>query len=374
MASLRLAVVGGGTGGHVVPGLHMLAALLSDESLPGLDDLVWFETGRAAEVASMARLDGLVGDRPVRRVRLAVEPSAGGAPSLARLFLKTPRAFLTARRALREQRSDVVFGLGGFTLLPVMLAARSLGLPVVLLEINAAPGRAVRVLAPLAAAVLHAWPSSLPEASRVGHHRVTGPPIGPEFTRARGDRTAGAWHARLGLAPDAPLLVVLGGSQGAGALNDFVRRHLAALRAAGVGVVHQVGPGRLAEAAPAEPGYLPVEFLEGVAELLAEATLALSRAGASTLAELAAIGLPAMVVPYPGAGGHQLENAEQLVGGLVVVAEPDLGPEAAARLVELLGPAGEAWRAAASESLRLRVPADAAQQVARELARFAKGT
>lgn len=375
---LRLAIVGGGTGGHVVPGLHMLAALLEAEELPNLDDLVWFETGRAAEVASMARLDGLVGSCPVSRVRLAVEPPTGGAPSLPRLLLKTPRAFLAARRALRTHKSDVVFGLGGFTLLPVVLAAKSLGIPVVLLEINAVPGRAVRSLTPLAVSVLHAWPSSLPSGDRTGRHRLTGPPLGPAFTRALEAHAApkpadlDPWRARLGLPAEAPLLCVLGGSQGAGALNDFVRASLATWRAAGIGVVHQVGPGRSGEGAPATDGYLALEFLDDVAGLLTSSTMALTRAGASTLAEIAAVGLPAMVVPYPGAGGHQKKNAEQLEGGLWLVDERELGPEVAKQLVERLGPGGADWREAAKLTLRARVPADAALQVARELARFAK--
>lgn len=374
---LRLAIVGGGTGGHVVPGLHMLAALAASDELPNPADLVWFETGRKAEVASMARLDELVGDCPLERVRVRVEPPSGGAPSLARLLARTPRAFFAARHALKVHRSEVVFGLGGFTLLPVVLAARSLGLPVVLLEINAVPGRAVRALSPLAARVLHAWPSSLPKAaSRRDRHRVTGPPLGPAFTASLETAADGTdtWREDLGATASAPLLCVLGGSQGAGALNEFVHAHLDTLLAAGIVVVHQVGPGRLGEAHRPRAGYLPLEFIDDVAGLLSAATMALSRAGASTLAELAAVGLPAMVVPYPGAGGHQRHNAAELAGGLLLVEEPDLGPGSAAKLVELMGPEGAAWREAARETLQSRVPCDAALEVARELSSQAKGS
>lgn len=376
---LRLAIVGGGTGGHVVPGLHMLAALAASDELPNPRDLVWFETGRAAEVASMARLDALVGSCPLERVRVRVEPPSGGAPSRARLLLRTPRAFWAARRALKAHRSEVVFGLGGFTLLPVVLAARSLRIPVVLLEINAVPGRAVRALSPFAASVLHAWPSSVPVDSREDQskrHRVTGPPLGPDFTASleRAAACEDSWREDLGADSTAPLLCVLGGSQGAGALNGFVKAHLAALLAAGVVVVHQVGPGRMGEAADRQPGYLPLEFIDDVAGLLASATMALSRAGASTLAELAAVGLPAMVVPYPGAGGHQRMNAKELEGGLLLVEEPDLGRIALDHLISLLGPDGELWRKAATNALRRRVPRDAALEVARELTSRAKGS
>lgn len=372
---LRLAIVGGGTGGHVVPGLHMLAALLAADDLPGLESLLWFETGRAAEVASMARLEGLVAPCVPQRIRVEVEPKSGGAPSLPRLASKTPRAMLAARRALKRQGCDVVFGLGGFTLLPVVLAAKSLGIPVVLLEINAVPGRAVRSLTPFATSVLHAWPSSLPgDASSGKLHRVTGPPLAPVFTELANAGVqashAAAWRKRIGAAEDAPLLCVLGGSQGAGALNHFIRWRAPELLAAGVGVVHQVGPGRMDEAAAEAPGYRAFEFIEDIPSLLSASTMALTRAGASTLAEIAALGLPAMVVPYPGAGGHQRKNASELEGGLLLVDESDLEAGAMQRLLALLGPEGADWRAAAAATLKRRVPGDAALQVATELVRF----
>lgn len=379
-SGLRLGIVGGGTGGHVVPGLHMLAALAASEELPNPTDLVWFETGRAAEVAAMARLEGLVEGLAIERVRVRIEPRRGGAPSSLRLIARTPGAFLSARRALKRHGTQVLFGLGGFTLLPIVLAARSLGIPIVLLEINALPGRAVRVLAPLATSILHAWPSSMPRDSsldRQSRHRITGPPMGPDFTRQRSvpeSQGTDAWREDLGAAEGAPLLCVLGGSQGAGALNDFVRSSLATLLEAGIVVVHQVGPGRMSEAAAVQPGYIALEFIDDVAGLLAVSTMALSRAGASTLAELAAMGLPAIVVPYPGAGGHQKKNAEQLEGGLLVVEEDLLGQAALDELIVLLGADGDNWRRVAAAALRRRVPRDAALEVARELSSRAKGS
>lgn len=366
---LRLAVVGGGTGGHVVPGLHVLAELAAADDLPDLEDLVWFVTGRAAEGAALARLDPLVAPLTPERVRLAIEPAAGGAPSLVQLGLRTPREFWRARRALAAHRIDVVFGLGGFTLLPVVLAARSLGIPVVLLEINAVPGRAVAKLTPLATRVLHAWKRTVPEHPGTKHVR-TGAPLGPAFTRPAAP--AGTWRAQLGLAPDAPLLAVIGGSQGALALNAFIATHAATLTAAGVGIVHQVGPGRLDEAAPATAGYRAVEFVDDVAGLLGEATLALSRAGASTLAELAALGVPALVVPYTGAGGHQRLNAAELGSALKVVEEDELAASGLALVQERLGPEGAAWRERVRAELVANAPRDAARKVAAELARFAE--
>lgn len=366
--ALRLAIVGGGTGGHVVPGLHMLGELLGASDLPDLTDLVWFETGRAAEGAALSRLDALIAPLVPERCRLTLEPASGGAPSLMRLATLAPREVLRARRVLKRHQTDVVFGLGGFTLLPVVLAARSLGIPVVLLEINAVPGRAVVKLTPFATRVLHAWPRTMVPGDK---HVLTGPPLGPALTRSAPAPT-NQWRTHLNVAADAPLLAVIGGSQGALCLNTFVRTHAAALVAQGVAIVHQVGPGRLEEAATAQAGYLALEFVEDMVALLSEATVALTRAGASTLAELAVLGVPSLVVPFSGAGGHQRINAQELGDAIRVVEEPELAADGLALLSERLGPAGREWRAAARVDLMARVPRDAARKVATELARFAK--
>src|SRR5690606_23048263 len=146
---LRLALAGGGTGGHLLPGRHLLAHALRAQGAV-LEDLLWFTSGREVEDRALAGLAAALGGTPSARVALAVEPPGGGAPSRLRLARCTPRAFAAARAALRRHRSGVLLGLGGFTSLPPVLAARSLGIPVLLLEVNAVPGAATRVLAPLA--------------------------------------------------------------------------------------------------------------------------------------------------------------------------------------------------------------------------------
>lgn len=362
---LRLAIVGGGTGGHVVPGLHLLEHLLDSDSAT-LESLVWFETGREAEARSLARLESLVGDVPVTRVRIQVEPEGGGAPPMRRLLARTPRATLRARKALRQQKSDVLFGLGGFTLLPTVLAARSLGIPTALLEINAQPGRAVRVLTPLAKRVYHAWPASIPGAPN-DKHRLTGPPLSPSLFSAGAPE---AWGERAG--KGRPLIVILGGSQGAATLNNLVKASLESWLAAGFAVVHQVGPGRMATgAADPRAGYLPLEFVDDVPGLLRAARLVVCRAGASTLAEVAALGVPALAVPYPGAGAHQLLNARQLECGVEVIADDELAQVTSARVLELAGPEGEAWRKGASVLLQKRVPQDSSSKILTDLLELA---
>lgn len=360
--SLRVALAGGGTGGHIVPGLHVL-----DRASAGaarIEDLVWFTSGRPVE-------ERVIGARewPGERVVLRLEPRGGGAPSRPGLAARTPAAFLRARAALVRHRTQVLLGLGGFTILPAALAARSLGLPVLLLEINAARGRATRWISPLALRVLHAWRSSLPEGTgETGRDRWIGPPLAPTFL-APGESRDQALRA-LGLATDRALLCVLGGSQGAGALNRFVLEYGPALLDGGLQILHQTGPGRRAEGLADRPGYLALEFIDGMERVLRAGTLALCRGGASTLAEIAAIGLPALVVPYRGhRDGHQELNARELGAGARICEEASLDGELVDELLRLGGREAASERAAMSRAARAALPPDPAGSVIEELCR-----
>lgn len=369
-APLRIALAGGGTGGHIAPGLHLV-----ESTAPGeLADLLWFTSGRAVEERVLARLERLSGAPPHERVRLDLEPAGGGAPSLARLALRSAPNVARARAALRRHRSEVLLALGGFTALPAVLAARSLGLPVALLELNAKSGRATRVLAPLAARVFHAWGASLPGGRESERHRRSGAPLPPALTalerQLEGDPRA---RAALGFAPDRALLVVLGGSQGAASLNAFVARELGSLVASGIQVLHQTGPGRALEGVAGHPAYRALEYVDDVPSALRAATLALARGGASTLAELAAARLPAIVVPYPHhPDRHQEHNARELGAGVRVVADSALDAALARELARLASPAGAAERAAMSAALAPVARPRAAAEILRELALLAR--
>lgn len=366
---LRLALAGGGTGGHVLPGRHLVDC---GRERGELADLLWFQTGRTVEDAAMAGFDP---GAPFERRRLRLEPQGGGAPGPARLALFTPAATLAARGALRLHESEVLLGLGGFTSLPAVLAARSLGIPVALLEINAHAGRATQWLSRHARRVLHAWPATLPADGDEGHDLWTGPPLARAFHSGESSAAQrAAARAELGFDPEAALLVVLGGSQGARGLNRFVAESAAVFASRGVAVLHQTGPGRLAEAAPPTAGYRPVEFVERVDLALRAATFVLCRGGASTLAEVGALRVPAWVVPYPHhADRHQERNARQLGAGVRVVAERDLDAEAARELARLCGPAGAELRSEMRAALEGRVPLDGAQRIWRELTLLARG-
>ena len=372
---VRLALAGGGTGGHIVPGLHLLAQVRAQtrSGTGALDDLLWFTSGRAIESRVFAALPELIEGTHFERVALAIEPAGGGAPSRPQLLWHTPRAVARARSALIAHGSEVVLGLGGFTSLPVVLAARSLGIPVALLEINAAPGSATRWLERFAERVFHAWPATMPRSGANARHVRIGPPLAPQFRpRSTGVATARAREA-LGFAGDRPLLVVLGGSQGARALNEFVRAHAARFAARGVQVLHQTGSQAEPPASVSLAGYRALEYIDPITPALAAATVALSRGGASTLAEIAALGVPAVVVPYPHHGDqHQARNAAELGEGVRVVSEARLGLALCDELCDLCGDAGAAERARMSGALVSAVPLDAATRLWKELALLAE--
>jgi len=364
---VRLALAGGGTGGHIVPGLHLLEHAGAEVS-----DLIWFQTGRAVEARVLHGLEQVVPGGAVERVTLRLEPEGGGAPSLGRLARRALPAARVARRALREHRTQVLLGLGGFTSLPAVLAARTLHLPVALLEVNTVPGRATRWLSRFARRVLYSWPSAVPAGGT--RHAWIGPPLSRAFLDLARDDPGATERARTqaGFRADRPLLVVLGGSQGALGLNRFVHDQARFWVEHGLQVLHQFGPGRSQEAAQDVPGYRGVEYLEHVPGALRAASLVLCRGGASTLAEVGAARCPAWVVPYPHhADRHQERNARELAGGVRIVDEARLDRAHAQELLHLAGPEGEVERARMRAELAGRVPIDGAERLWAELCALA---
>jgi len=368
---LRLALAGGGTGGHLVPGLALLDHWAQQKGSTPLD-LLWFQSGRAVEQRVLEGLEARLAPTPVERVQLSLEPPGGGAPSTARVLLHLLPQALLARRALIAHKSDVLLGLGGLTSVPAALAARSLGIPIALLEINATPGRATRLLAPLTKRVFHATEGTCPPKSSE-RHKITGAPVAPAFRRQRTEDLAA--RKALGFDPTRPLLVVLGGSQGAQSLNRFITQHDHEFAAQGISVFQVVGPKRSSEGAPPRPGLQVVEYSRDVPALLAAATLVLCRGGASTLAEVGAVGTPAVVVPYPHhADRHQERNAALLGEGCLIVQEQDLNQDRCAQLGELLSGKGEEQRSAMRRALGQASPPNAGESILREIQGLCAGS
>ena len=284
--------------------------------------------------------------------------------------LRAARATLTARSLLRDLGADAVLGGGGYVAGPVGLAARSRGLPLAITEADRHLGVTNRLLAPFAARVF----LSFPIAGRGGEkYVVTGRPLPAEVGHA--DRAAARRH--FGIGEGERCLLVFGGSLGARRLNDAA---LEAFGSAAPGaVLHACGrrdyPAlrrRLDELGQPSHYHLR-EYIQPFAAALAAADLAVARAGGSVL-ELAAAGLPAILVPYPHAtADHQAANAAYMAdaGAAVVVGDAELdGPRLAREVGELIG-APERLRAMSAAAAAAALP-DAADQIAAELLALAR--
>jgi UDP-N-acetylglucosamine--N-acetylmuramyl-(pentapeptide) pyrophosphoryl-undecaprenol N-acetylglucosamine transferase len=276
-----------------------------------------------------------------------------------------------ARRLLRRIGADAVIGGGGYVAGPVGLAAVSLRLPLFLTEADSHLGVANRLLAPLARRVFLAFPLAGRDGDR---YEVTGRPVPPGTGRA--ERAAA--RERFGLPSEGPCLLVFGGSIGAFTLNE------AALDAFGsdpaVAVLHASGRrdhrslrARL-EALGSPPHYRLVEYVEPFADALAAADLAAARAGGSVF-ELAAAGLPSILVPYPHAtAAHQEKNARWMADGGAAVVIPDAeldGERLRREVTSLLGDPPRLRRM--SEAARRLARPDAADRIADVVVTFASG-
>lgn len=322
---LSIVIAGGGTGGHLYPGIAVARELLRQHpdarvsfagTSRGLEARVVPREGFALDVIRSAGLKGKSLSARLRGAALLV-PSA-----------------LDAWRVLSRRSPDVVLGVGGYSSGPVVLLAALRGMPTMVIEQNAVPGLTNRWLA----RVVRAAAVTYDETRRFFGTRgfVAGNPVRPEFfTAVRTPR------------PDAgPRVLILGGSQGAHAINlamvaaapELVRRH------PGVALVHQTGARDL-EIVRTAYGDAGVDarveaFLDPVVDEVTAATLVIGRAGATTLAELAAAGRPAVLVPLPTAtDDHQRRNAQVLAdaGAAVVIDERDLtGPRLAGTVADLL--------------------------------------
>ncbi|MBW8765335.1 MAG: undecaprenyldiphospho-muramoylpentapeptide beta-N-acetylglucosaminyltransferase [Geodermatophilales bacterium] len=311
-------LAGGGTGGHIEPMLALADALRrrgdGDLTVTCLGTARGMETRLVPARGYQLRL--------IPPVPLPRKPT----PDLWRVPGRVWRAVAETRALLDELAADVVVGFGGYVALPAYLAARRAGVPVVVHEQNALPGLANRVGARLAARVAVTVPGTrLPNAEHVGM------PLRATLTSLdRGARRAEA-RAAFSLDADRPTLLVFGGSQGAASLNRAAVAAADALTAAGVQVLHARGPKNTDVTVPARPAgsapYVVVDYLERMDLAYAAADLALCRAGAVTVAELSAVGLPAAFVPLPIGNGEQRRNALPVVeaGGGLLVDDADLG-------------------------------------------------
>jgi len=324
-SDLFAVIAGGGSAGHVLPALAVAEAL--EDAGHGPSELHYVGTRRGME-------SRLLPDTPYAHTLLDVDGLQRGfsASDLRRNLAFLPKQWRARRQAvqlLRDLRPRVVVSVGGYASLPAALAAKKLGIPVVVVTYDRTPGKSSAATARWAAAVAAAYDGSpLPRAT------VTGAPIRRVIREV--DRAGGRAAARreLGLPPDRFVVGVIGGSQGSGMLNDAVcayvdehadDRGLAVRHVAGERFVARVGSGR---EGPDGVVHQVVGYEPRIDLLYAAVDLLIGRGGATTVAEVAVTGTPSLLVPWAGAAeDHQTVNVRWLsdAGAAILLAEPDVG-------------------------------------------------
>jgi UDP-N-acetylglucosamine--N-acetylmuramyl-(pentapeptide) pyrophosphoryl-undecaprenol N-acetylglucosamine transferase len=307
---MRVLLAGGGSAGHVSPLLALADRLTADDPATAV-----LAIGTASGLE--ARLVPARGYpfHEIPKVPLPRRPS----PAALRLPGDLRAAVGAAKVAIDQVGAEVVVGFGGYVAAPAYLAARRAKLPIVVHEQNSRPGFANRLGARLTRWVAVSFPGT-----PLRHAARTGLPLRREITTLDRPLLRPSARASFGLGPDRATLLVFGGSLGAQRLNEVVPGIRDELAARGVQVLHICGAGKAVElpAAPAgAPPYVVQEYVDRMELAYAAADLVIGRAGANTVSEITALGLPAVFVPLPIGNGEQRLNAEPVAaagGGLLI--------------------------------------------------------
>lgn len=354
-----------------MPGLAV-----ADELIRGQDD------ARVVFVGSSRSLERQILSQPEARrfdhVILAAEPLATARRSPWRFAWRNWRSYRDARRLLMTERPAVVVGLGGYASVPVVFAAQRLGFPTVLLEQNIVPGKATRWLSGRASRVCTTFDATSRWLRRTDNVVVSGNPVRREIAQLDVSVLLTTGQGRGDVDESRQTLLVLGGSQGAEGINRAMLLTVEQLQSelAGWRIVHQTGADQVDEVrsryVALDVDHTVEPFFHDMVTTYRQATLVVSRAGATTLAELACAGCPTILVPYPAAAdNHQQANANVYVrAGAALCVEQDSKPNVtASRLSNELQAlvSDPAQRAAMRRALRLLSKPDAARQVAAEV-------
>jgi UDP-N-acetylglucosamine--N-acetylmuramyl-(pentapeptide) pyrophosphoryl-undecaprenol N-acetylglucosamine transferase len=309
-APIRLLIAASGTGGHLFPAIA-LAQELPDYQIEwlGVPD----------------RLETQLVPQQYKLNTISVEGFQKGFGISSLLTLgKLIGSVLQVRKLLQTGKFQGVFTTGGYIAGPAVIAARSLGIPVILHEANALPGKVTRFFGPWCSAVALGFEVAakyLPRAKTI----YTSTPVRSQFLEPGIEASLD-----LPIPENVPLIVVFGGSQGAVAINKLVRQCATAWFDAGAWVVHLTGDNDPEADRLKHPQYISLPFYNNMAALLRRANLAISRSGAGSLTELAVCGLPAILIPYPfAAEDHQTYNAQVFtsVGAALMCKQPELTAE-----------------------------------------------
>ncbi|HUV70575.1 MAG TPA: undecaprenyldiphospho-muramoylpentapeptide beta-N-acetylglucosaminyltransferase [Terracidiphilus sp.] len=358
MSDLRILIAGGGTGGHIIPALAVAHELVERHGA----EVLFVGTARGLEIRLVPEAGfrlRLIEVGPLKNVSLATR---------LHTLLQLPRSIAECKRLVREFRPSVVFGVGGYASGPAMAAALWMKVPTMVFEPNAMPGLTNRLVGKRIQAAAVNFPTA---GAWFNNCEVTGIPVRPAFFTLQAPTSA------------APHLLVFGGSQGARIFNTHVPAIMPALLKAvpSLTVVHQSGARHFeaTEAAYIASGADPARwqvcpFLDDMPARFSAANLIMARSGASTVAELAAAGKPALLVPFAAAADqHQRRNAEAMVaaGAAVMLQEQDLD-DPGRLLAELTGLLADQERLAAmSAAARTQAHPGAAERIAGRLAALA---
>ena len=303
----KLLIAASGTGGHLFP------AIATAEHLSG--PIEWLGVPDRLETELVPEC------YPLHTVCMGGVQGKLGLGTL-KTFVQFIRATLITRRLLQEGNFKGVFTTGGYIAAPSIVAARSLGLPTVLHESNAMPGKVTRWLSRWCSVVAIGFKETRQYLPKQAKTQWVGTPVRSQFLE---DKNASLTDFVI---PDGvPLVVVIGGSQGAVAVNQLVRAAAPVWLEAGAWIVHQTGTNDPDTDGLKHPHYIHQPFFQNVAALFKRATLVISRAGAGTLTELAMTKTPSILIPYPfAADDHQAYNAEAfgVVGASQVYRQSDL--------------------------------------------------
>lgn len=350
---MKVIIAGGGTGGHLYPGIAIAREVLAGAG----NEVLFIGTEQGIEARVLPR-EGL----PVRFITVGKLKGMDPA-SIIKTVVTLPRSIIQSLGLLREMRPDVVIGVGGYSSGPVALAAWVLRMPLLIVEPNSYPGLANRVLGKLAKKVVLSFPGTNRLGFFSGKKTVqTGPLVRTSI--AGGNREKAL--KEFGLEPGRFTVFVMGGSGGAHAINMAMKEAARFLTGVpGVQVLHQTGE---KDAQDARAGYREagvkatvLPYIHDMAGAYAAADLVVSRSGATTVAELAVCGKRAVLVPYPyAADNHQEHNARTLaaMGAVEVIIQKDLTAERLAEMIRKYaagqaGPAARMGTASAQEIARI---------------------
>jgi UDP-N-acetylglucosamine--N-acetylmuramyl-(pentapeptide) pyrophosphoryl-undecaprenol N-acetylglucosamine transferase len=359
----RIILSGGGTGGHVFPAVAVAAEIRRLAPRAALL-FVGRRDGMEKEAARAAGID--YAWVPTQRL------NALGAVRLLMPLWPDPPSVRQSKAILATFKPTVVLGTGGYVSVAPVLAACSLGVPAAIHEQNAIPGRANRFLslAPFARCVRKIMLSFEPAMRSIPRSRavLTGLPVRREIVEPRTKADA---RRELGLDPDAATLLVLGGSQGAQAINELVVAALPGLLGSGLQILHHCGAEKFDEMCrqaqlPEHASYHPFRFSNEIWNAYRSADVVVARAGASTVAEILCCGLPSILIPYPfSPTGDQRANAGFVAesGAGATVEQSSLTPEVLSQMVLSLVGDSERREAMSRAALSLARP-DAAKRVA----------